>query len=129
VRASRSNLSNHATNNFCSVTLPSVRFSFLHEVGHFLDNYALMPGTPFATSLAKTNDLAEWMSAVRKSPEIISLRLDLANKKDIAKTGFPGPRLEKYVRLATTIAKSIGCKVPVVRSKFRAYLCGNRCFI
>jgi hypothetical protein len=88
VRASRSNLSNHATNNFCSVTLPSVRFSFLHEVGHFLDNYALMPGTPFATSLAKTNDLAEWMSAVRKSPEIISLRLDLANKKDIAKTAY-----------------------------------------
>jgi hypothetical protein len=63
-------------------------FSFLHEIGHFLDNYAWVPGTPFATTLSKTNDLAEWMNAVRKSPEIISLRIDYANHKAVAKTGY-----------------------------------------
>lgn len=63
-------------------------FSFLHEIGHFLDNHALVPGTPFATTLCKTNDLADWMDAVRKSPEIISLRLDYANHKNVAKAAY-----------------------------------------
>ena len=34
--------------------------------------------------VSKTNDLAEWMNAVRKSPEVISLRLDYANHKAVA---------------------------------------------
>lgn len=63
-------------------------FSFLHEIGHLLDHHALTPGTPFASSSAKTNDMAEWMNAVRKSPEIVSLRLDHAGKKNLAKTGY-----------------------------------------
>lgn len=64
-------------------------FSFVHEVGHFIDHKALDPGAPgFATENIANNDLVDWARAVMQSPEILALRLLHAKSVSVERTQY-----------------------------------------